>query len=170
MERQPDFDKPIEPERRGVLVKCIYTLSALMTGTLAASVGTYLGGTPRAADENAWSDAGEIANLRAGAPREISFERIRMDGWKETTEKATAWVVLDNQDRLTAFSPLCPHLGCAYRWEAQKELFVCPCHGSEFKEDGAVLKGPAGRQLDRYVTKVESNRLWLGPVQVPGKS
>jgi hypothetical protein len=28
-----------------------------------------------------------------------------------------------------------------------------------------VVTGPASRPLDRYSTRLEGNRLWLGPVQ-----
>jgi menaquinol-cytochrome c reductase iron-sulfur subunit len=169
MKQHAEDNQPEDAKRRGFLAKCIYTLTSLIAGTLAASVGTYLGGTPRAS-EDAWADAGDITDLRARSPQEIKFERSRIDGWKVHIEKATAWVVLDDRRRLTAFSPLCTHLGCAYRWEAQKESFVCPCHGSQFTANGQVLKGPAGRPLDRYMVKVEGNRLWLGPTIAPRES
>jgi Rieske Fe-S protein len=40
-----------------------------------------------------------------------------------------------------AYSLRCTHLGCTL--EEQGDGFSCPCHGSEFSSDGAVLKGPA---------------------------
>ncbi len=46
------------------------------------------------------------------------------------------------------FSPLCPHLGCRYNWDASANKFVCPCHGSVYSFDGAHLAGPAPRGLD----------------------
>ncbi len=44
-----------------------------------------------------------------------------------------------------AFSLVCTHLGCTL--EEDGENFSCPCHGSEFDQDGKVLKGPATKEL-----------------------
>ena len=40
------------------------------------------------------------------------------------------------------FSPICPHLGCRYSWVDGQSKFICPCHGSEFTNDGAHIAGP----------------------------
>lgn len=158
---QPDY----KFRRRNFLTGAIYTLSSLIFGTLAASVGGYLFGTPRRAAQNSWCDAGDISELRTGSPEQITFERSRTDAWKVEREKASAWLVLKNDGSLTAFSPLCTHLGCSYHWDNEKHRFACPCHGSEFSKTGAVITGPASRPLDRYTVKIEGTRLWLGPIQ-----
>jgi len=44
-----------------------------------------------------------------------------------------------------AISTICTHLGCVVK--AGKEGFACPCHGSRFAPDGAVVKGPAPTAL-----------------------
>lgn len=41
----------------------------------------------------------------------------------------------------------CPHAGCQAKWNKNKNVFRCPCHGSEFDKDGTVLKGPAQQNL-----------------------
>lgn len=46
------------------------------------------------------------------------------------------------------FSPICPHLGCRYNYDATANKFACPCHGSQFDHDGAHIAGPAARGLD----------------------
>jgi len=46
------------------------------------------------------------------------------------------------------FSPICPHLGCKYAWNAAQKKFLCPCHGSIYSELGAHEAGPALRGLD----------------------
>jgi menaquinol-cytochrome c reductase iron-sulfur subunit len=139
-------------------------LSSLMAGVLAGSAGTYLLGTPEAGEQGAWSDAGDISKLEAAQPVEITFEQNRVDAWKTRREKASAWVILNNDRSITAYSPLCTHLGCAYHWEASRHSFVCPCHGSAFDMQGNVIAGPAQRPLDRYALKVQGQRLWLGPI------
>jgi cytochrome b6-f complex iron-sulfur subunit len=56
----------------------------------------------------------------------------------------------------------CTHLGCTAGWHEQQQRFVCPCHGSEFRRDGAVLKPPAPRPLDRLAVTIDGS----GRVQV----
>jgi menaquinol-cytochrome c reductase iron-sulfur subunit len=146
--------------RRSFLGGAIYALTSLIGGTLTAFGGRYLLGTPQEA-QSAWTDAGEVPDLQIGSPREVAFERSRTDGWETHNERATAWVILNNDHSITAFSPSCTHLGCAYGWQANQEAFVCPCHGSKFAADGKVISGPANRPLDQYRVKMEGTRLWL---------
>ena len=150
--------------RRALILGAIYSIPLLIGGTLAASIGNYLFGKQRT-QGNGWADAGDVADVQGGIPRQVRFERAVIDGWKIRDEQSSAWVILDEQRRVTAFSPLCTHLGCAYRWQAEKKLFTCPCHGSAFNIQGAVITGPTSRPLDRYSAKLEGNRLWLGPLQ-----
>ncbi|MDQ2662911.1 MAG: ubiquinol-cytochrome c reductase iron-sulfur subunit [Candidatus Eremiobacteraeota bacterium] len=46
------------------------------------------------------------------------------------------------------FSPICPHLGCRYDYHADTNNFACPCHGSQFDNQGKHTAGPAARGLD----------------------
>ncbi|WP_233574031.1 Rieske 2Fe-2S domain-containing protein [Amycolatopsis panacis] len=39
------------------------------------------------------------------------------------------------------------HLGCFVRFNPAERSRDCPCHGSRFDVDGAVLEGPATRPL-----------------------
>lgn len=56
----------------------------------------------------------------------------------------------------------CTHLACTVNWDEQRQRFVCPCHGSEFRRDGAVLNPPAPRPLDRFAITIGDD----GRVQV----
>src|SRR6185437_1790769 len=40
--------------------------------------------------------------------------------------------------------------------------FGCPCHGSQFDNEGNRTAGPAPRALDRYAFSIRKGRLWLG--------
>jgi len=44
-----------------------------------------------------------------------------------------------------AVSTVCTHLGCIVKADAGG--FKCPCHGSEFRRDGTVVRGPAPKPL-----------------------
>jgi glycine/D-amino acid oxidase-like deaminating enzyme/nitrite reductase/ring-hydroxylating ferredoxin subunit len=49
--------------------------------------------------------------------------------------------------RLVLLSPTCTHMGCFVRWNAAESTWDCPCHGSRFRAEGAVLSGPAESPL-----------------------
>jgi menaquinol-cytochrome c reductase iron-sulfur subunit len=164
MEEKSSESSQPECKRRTFIAGSIYTLTSLIGGAVAASVSPYLLGTPQSQGDG-WADAGDVSRLEPESPQELTFDRVRVDGWRVRNEKASAWVIVDHQQRVTAFTPLCTHLGCAYHWEAKSKLFSCPCHGSKFNERGEVISGPANRPLDKYLVKLEGNRLWLGPIQ-----
>jgi thiosulfate dehydrogenase [quinone] large subunit len=47
-----------------------------------------------------------------------------------------------------AFDAVCPHAGCTVEYLSSHQLFICPCHGSEFNgRTGSVEVGPAQRGL-----------------------
>ena len=58
-------------------------------------------------------------------------------------------VYRDEQGGLHAVSLRCTHLGCLLRFNGAETSWDCPCHGSRFDVDGAVLTGPAVKPLPR---------------------
>jgi len=151
--------------RRVFHIAVIYVLGGMIGLAMAIPTALYLLVPPRQRKESGWIDAGDISQLMPGIPGELSFQESRLDGWRMTTEKKTAWVVKEQSSRIVAFGPQCTHLACAYHWETKSGEFMCPCHGSVFSIEGKVLAGPAPRPLDRYLTKIENNRLQLGELK-----
>lgn len=148
--------------RRGFFIAGIYGLCAAMAAALGVPALAYLLLPPKARKEDEWVEVGDITRLTVNSPVELTFRRNRIDGWKVFSEKSTAWVVKQADDRVVAFGPQCTHLGCAYHWEEGKNDFLCPCHTSIFSIDGKVVSGPAPRPLDRYETKIDGSKLLLG--------
>jgi len=60
---------------------------------------------------------------------------------------------------LLAMSAICTHLRCIVRWNGQKEIFECPCHGAEFNDVGEVLAGPPPRPLDIHPAQIVGGKL-----------
>ena len=150
--------------RREFHSRAVFFLNALIGAALALPAAAYLllpGKRKQSA--GGWSDAGSVSSL-GEQPRQVLVQRKRVDAWKTTLEEATAWVMRRNGE-VTAFSPSCPHLGCGVHYEAEQGGFYCPCHDSAFAIDGKVISGPSPRALDRFETKIEGDRLWLGPVR-----
>ena len=59
-----------------------------------------------------------------------------------------------------AMSGICPHLGCTVNAIPGKLPFLCPCHGSHFDNNGAVVSGPSPRGLTWHsVTLSKDGRL-----------
>jgi len=58
-------------------------------------------------------------------------------------------VYRDEAGELHAVSLRCTLLGCLVRFNAAERSWDCPCHGSRFDVDGAVLEGPAVQPLAR---------------------
>jgi Rieske Fe-S protein len=77
--------------------------------------------------------------------------------------EAGAWLTKRQADgSITALDDRCTHLGCRQKWNPQRQLFECPCHGSEFDIEGNVKRGPATRSLPRlFVTTSKDERIHL---------
>jgi len=57
-------------------------------------------------------------------------------------------VYRDDDATVHAVSPRCTHLGCLVGWNAADRTWECPCHGSRFTATGALMQGPATRDLE----------------------
>ncbi len=55
---------------------------------------------------------------------------------------------------LVALFQTCVHLGCRVPWCSSSQGFECPCHGSAYSFVGEYSRGPAPRNLDRFVVNV----------------
>ena len=58
---------------------------------------------------------------------------------------------------LIALSTICTHKGCEVR--VLPDAFQCPCHGSEYRVDGAVVEGPASQPLQRFAVEETSEAI-----------
>jgi glycine/D-amino acid oxidase-like deaminating enzyme/nitrite reductase/ring-hydroxylating ferredoxin subunit len=82
---------------------------------------------------------GEIDNAEALSPGEGGILRDR-------DEKIA--VCRDRDGKLHVRSAACTHMGCTVHWNTTEQCWDCPCHGSHFAPDGAVLTGPAISPLE----------------------
>ncbi len=71
-----------------------------------------------------------------------------------------------NQDGdFVAMSAVCTHMGCVLRWNEDRQLFRCPCHGADFNSDGVIQPTPdypwTPPPLPVLQTKVEDEQVWV---------
>lgn len=65
-----------------------------------------------------------------------------------------------------AINAVCTHLGCVVPWNPTENKFMCPCHGSQYNNEGKVIRGPAPKSL--ALAGVENNdgkvylKEWVG--------
>jgi len=57
-------------------------------------------------------------------------------------------------DSFTVLSAICTHQGCTVEGLSGGE-YICPCHGSAFSLQGAVLSGPANRPLQQFTSQFD---------------
>jgi glycine/D-amino acid oxidase-like deaminating enzyme/nitrite reductase/ring-hydroxylating ferredoxin subunit len=82
-----------------------------------------------------------IADLTPGEGDIVSVDGRKVAGYR------------DEEGQLHAVATRCTHLYCQVRWNSAERTWDCPCHGSRFTPDGAVLNGPAVERLERRPTE-----------------
>lgn len=72
-------------------------------------------------------------------------------------DQAGKFYITRNEDGVQALYWKCVHLGCTVPYNAAKNDFQCPCHGSIFDLEGARTGGPATRRMDRFPVTVQDD-------------
>ncbi|MHB8173579.1 MAG: Rieske 2Fe-2S domain-containing protein [Nitrospirota bacterium] len=111
--------------------------------------------------EAQWSLVCGVQNIKTDAPKSFTFFSNLKIAWQTERVQRDVWVVKKPDGSYNVFSPVCPHLGCAYNWNGNIKHFVCPCHGSVYDINGKVLAGPAPRPLDTLPAKIDNGNLYV---------
>jgi menaquinol-cytochrome c reductase iron-sulfur subunit len=98
-----------------------------------------------------------FASLTTPLLTTIAIEQV--DGWRQAISREDVYVTRDDHGALCVLSSICPHLGCNVPWVADKDAFICPCHGSVFAADGRRTSGPTLRGMDTLATTVQGGEL-----------
>lgn len=81
-----------------------------------------------------------------GTPRKFSVLKSLLPKDGEELVFPDQKVLIRNRgNKLAAISLICTHLGCTVARVTTG--FLCPCHGSQYDEDGIVVGGPAPKTL-----------------------
>jgi menaquinol-cytochrome c reductase iron-sulfur subunit len=154
--------------RRSFLTK----LSVIVGGLGAALVGVPVVGFLLAPllrrTPEFWRPVGPIDQFKVGETTLVRFLDPSPLPWAGVTANTAAWLRRENEQQFAAFAVNCTHLGCPVRWLPDAQLFMCPCHGGVFYQDGQVAAGPPPKPLNRYNVRVNAGQVEIlaGPVPI----
>jgi menaquinol-cytochrome c reductase iron-sulfur subunit len=152
-------------ERRSLLSAVVAAAGAAAAALVFLPAGAYfLSPLRRRPQEGGWIDLGALESFPEATPVLVPYSVEAEDGWQRRAWPASAWVTRRGAEA-QVFTSVCPHLGCALRFDRGAGTYVCPCHASAFAADGGRLAGPARRGLDPLPHRLEAGRLLVRHVQ-----
>jgi menaquinol-cytochrome c reductase iron-sulfur subunit len=114
-----------------------------------------------------WRSVGKVESFKIGETTAVQYEDASPLPWAGVTARSAAWLRRVNADTFIAFSINCTHLGCPVRWLAGANLFMCPCHGGVYYQDGSVAAGPPPLPLPRYLVRVQNGVVQIQTAPIP---
>jgi Rieske Fe-S protein len=159
--------------RRAMLAKLALLLNGAVGVILAIPIVRFLlsPATRARGSDYSWLSLGGLEQFPAGQTRLAAYKNPLVNPWDGQTADIACWVRnLDGQS-FQVFAVNCAHLGCPVRWFPQSNLFMCPCHGGAYYEDGSRASGPPLRGLFQYPYKVAGGKLFIkaGELPTPGQ-
>jgi len=157
-----------ELPRRAFLLK----LGFVLNGIAGVFVGVPVLGYLLSAFRNdggftSWIALGSLNSFPENQTRMAKFRNPYTRPWDGQTADIPCWVRRMEGENFQIFAVNCTHLGCPVRWFQESHLFMCPCHGGAFYEDGSHASGPPPRELYQYKYKIENGQLWIHGGQLP---
>ena len=104
-----------------------------------------------------WREVGALKDFPVGHTSKVTFEDSSALAWGGEDSETAAWLRRVDEQTFQAFAVDCTHLGCPVRWEADAELFMCPCHGGVYYKDGKVAAGPPPHELQQFPVRILNN-------------
>ncbi|XP_047950206.1 cytochrome b6-f complex iron-sulfur subunit 1, chloroplastic-like [Salvia hispanica] len=75
------------------------------------------------------------------------------------------YLVVENDKTLATYgiNAVCTHLGCVVPWNKAENKFMCPCHGSQYNNQGKVVRGPAPLSLALAHADIDDGKVIFVP-------
>lgn len=165
------------PARRRLLQWCAVLFGTLATAAMGIPIIGYLLSMVFRKPQDQWVSLGPVSqfpekqtrlhNFDLYPPKKSESESDQPPAWEGATRKASAYVRNKGNNEFEVFAVNCAHLGCPVTWFPQSGLFMCPCHGGVYYEDGAHASGPPPRGLYKYAIKIEDGVLKINADHLP---
>ena len=155
--------------RRVFLFKLSLFLNGAVGAILAVPIVGYLLGPAlkKSSSEDSWIKLGSLGDFPEGETRLVNFRNAVTTPWDGQTGDIPCWVRHISGNKFQVFAINCAHLGCPVRWFAQSRLYLCPCHGGAYYEDGSRASGPPERGLFEYDHKIVAGNLMISAGKMP---
>jgi menaquinol-cytochrome c reductase iron-sulfur subunit len=165
---------PDDLSRRTLLMKMGILFNGIIAAVLAVPIFRYIlspVAQERGQGVQSWLSLGEVGQFPTGQTRFASYRNPVVNPWDGKTGDIACWVRNVDGKTFQVFAINCAHLGCPVRWFAQSNLFMCPCHGGVYYQDGSRASGPPERGLFEYHYKLEDGKLFIkaGEMPTPGQ-
>jgi nitrite reductase/ring-hydroxylating ferredoxin subunit len=161
---------PSEVSRRAFFTKLGIFCNGIVGLILAVPIVRYLL-SPAARERNpgyeSWIPLGGLEQFPSGETRLATYRNPVVSAWDGDTADIACWVRNVDGKTYQVFAINCAHLGCPVRWFPQSGLFLCPCHGGAYYQDGSRASGPPERGLFEYDYRIESGKLLIKAGQMP---
>ena len=153
----------------------LFRLSLLANGAVGASAGgshrRLSAGTckffKKKSSDESWIDLGAVSGFPEGETRLATFRNPVTTAWDGQTGDVPCWVRRVSDTTFQVFAINCAHLGCPVRWFSESKLFLCPCHGGAYYEDGSRASGPPERGLFEYEHRIVGDALEISAGKMP---
>jgi menaquinol-cytochrome c reductase iron-sulfur subunit len=164
-----------EITRRGFFTKIGLAFNGVIGLALAIPILRYLASPvtrERKPGYDSWIPLGQLDAFPVGETRLATYRNPTVNAWDGETADIACWVRNVDGKKFQVFAINCAHLGCPVRWFPQSSLFMCPCHGGAYYQDGSRASGPPERGLFEYPYKTERGKLLInaGEMPTPGRS
>jgi Rieske Fe-S protein len=161
--------------RRSLFMKVGIFFNGVVASALAVPVVGYVLSSivrSRSSSYLSWVPLGQVNDFPEGETRLATFTNPNVMPTDGKTVDTACWVRRIEGNQFQVFAINCAHLGCPVRWFPQSGLFMCPCHGGAYYQDGSRASGPPERGLFEYPFKVENGLIQIqaGELFTPGAS
>jgi quinol---cytochrome c reductase iron-sulfur subunit, bacillus type len=175
--RKQSASGPSEAEisRRAMLFKFGLVFNGLVAAMLAVPILGYIL-SPAIREKKvgyeSWLSLGGLEKFPTGETRLATYRNPVVTPWDGQTADIACWVRNVDGQKFQVFAINCAHLGCPVRWFPKSGLFLCPCHGGAYYEDGTRASGPPERGLFEYPHKIQDGVLFIkaGELPTPGRA
>lgn len=145
--------------RRTFLERVVFILGGLVSMAVGLPLAGFVLKPIFRALPPVWRPVGDVDSFQIGETVAVTYLQAPSLPWAGVTGKTAAWLRRESGDQFTAFSLSCTHLGCPVRWRPEAKLFMCPCHGGVYYQDGSVAAGPPPHPLPRYPVRVKDGQV-----------